>query len=60
MAKTGYNARWSYHKLHSCYCIYIGLAYNYGKTSIPLNSIKDGFLIENPILNEIDSRLGIE
>ena len=38
--------------------IYIGLAYNYGKTSIPLNSIKDGFLIENPILNEIGFKTG--
>ena len=38
--------------------IYIGLAYNYGKTSIPLNSIKDGFLIENPILNEVGFKTG--
>ena len=38
--------------------IYIGLAYNYGKTSIPLSSIKDGFLIENPILNEIGFKTG--
>ena len=38
--------------------IYIGLAYNNGNTSIPLNSIKDGFLIENPILNEIGFKTG--
>ena len=38
--------------------IYIGLAYNYGNTSIPLNSIKDGFLIENPLLNEIGFETG--
>ena len=31
--------------------IYIGLAYNYGSTSIPTSSIKDGYLIENPISN---------
>ena len=31
--------------------IFIGLAFNYGSTEIPLNSIDDGFLITNPILN---------
>ncbi len=30
--------------------IFIGLAYNYGTTEIPLDSIKDGFLIESHIL----------
>ena len=30
--------------------IYIGLAYSYGSSSISLDSIKDGYLINNPIL----------
>ena len=38
--------------------IYIGLAYNNGKTFVPLDSIRDGFLIENPILNEIGFKTG--
>ena len=32
--------------------IYIGLAYSYGSSSIPLNSISGGYLIDNPILLE--------
>ena len=30
--------------------IFIALVFNYGTESTPLNSIKDGFMIENPIL----------
>ena len=38
--------------------IFIGLAYNYGTTEIPLDSIKDGFLIESPILKDIGFQTG--
>ena len=38
--------------------IYIGLAYNYGSTSIPTSSIKDGYLIENPILLDLGFQTG--
>ena len=38
--------------------IYIGLAYNYGSTSIPTTSIKDGYLIENPILLDLGFQTG--
>jgi len=38
--------------------IYIGLAYSYGSSSIPLDSIKDGFLINNPILLESGFQTG--
>ena len=38
--------------------IYIGLAYSYGSKSIPVNSIKDGYLIENPILLEYGFQTG--
>ena len=38
--------------------IFIGMAYNYGTTEIPLNSINDGFLITNPIFTEIGFKTG--
>ncbi len=38
--------------------IYIGLAYSYGSSSISLGSIKDGFVITNPILTEAGFRTG--
>ena len=38
--------------------IFIGLAYNYGTKEIPLDSIKDGFLIESPILTDIGFQTG--
>ena len=38
--------------------IYIALAYSYGSSSISLNSIKDGFVITNPILTEAGFRTG--
>jgi len=38
--------------------IFIGLAYNYGTKEIPLDSIKDGFLIESPILKDIGFQTG--
>lgn len=38
--------------------IYIGMAYSYGSSSIPLDSIKDGFLINNPILLELGFQTG--
>ena len=38
--------------------IFIGLAFNYGSTEIPLNSIDDGFLITNPILTDIGFKTG--
>ena len=38
--------------------IFIGLAYNYGTTEIPLDSIKDGFLIDSPILKDIGFQTG--
>lgn len=38
--------------------IYIGLAYSYGSSSILLDSIKDGFLIKNPILTEAGFKTG--
>ena len=38
--------------------IYIAMAYSYGSSSIPLDSIKDGFLINNPILLELGFQTG--
>ena len=38
--------------------IYIALAYSYGSSSISLGSIKDGFVITNPILTEAGFRTG--
>ena len=38
--------------------IYIGLAYSYGSSSIPLNSISGGYLIDNPILLESGFKTG--
>ena len=38
--------------------IYIGLAYSYGSSSISLDSIDDGFVITNPILNEAGFKTG--
>ncbi len=38
--------------------IYIGLAYSYGSSSILLDSIEDGFVITNPILNEAGFKTG--
>ena len=38
--------------------IFIALVFNYGTESIPLNSIKDGFMIENPILLESGFKTG--
>ena len=38
--------------------IYIGLAYSYGSSSISLDSIKDGYLINNPILTEAGFKTG--
>ena len=38
--------------------IYIALAYIYGSSSISLGSIKDGFVITNPILTEAGFRTG--
>jgi len=38
--------------------IFIGMAYNYGTTEIPLNSINNGFLIVNPILTDIGFKTG--
>jgi len=38
--------------------IFIGLAYNYGTIEIPLDSIKDGFLIDSPILKDIGFQTG--
>ena len=38
--------------------IYIGLAYSYGSSSISLDSIDDGFVISNPILNEAGFKTG--
>ena len=38
--------------------IYIGLAYSYGSSSISLDSIKDGYLINNPILIEAGFKTG--
>ena len=38
--------------------IYIGLAYSYGSSSISLDSIKDGYLINNPILLESGFKTG--
>jgi len=38
--------------------IFIGLAYSYGTKEIPLDSIKDGFLIESPILKDIGFQTG--
>ena len=38
--------------------IYIGLAYSYGSSSIPLDSIDDGFVITNPILTEAGFKTG--
>ena len=38
--------------------IYIGLAYSYGSSSILLNSVKDGFVIDNPILVESGFKTG--
>ena len=38
--------------------IYIALAFSYGSSSIPLDSIKDGFLIKNPILLELGFKTG--
>ena len=38
--------------------IFIGMAYNYGTTEIPLNSINDGFLITNPIFTDIGFKTG--
>ena len=38
--------------------IYIGLAYSYGSSSISLDSIEDGFVITNPILNEAGFKTG--
>jgi len=38
--------------------IFIALVFNYGTESVPLNSIKDGFMIENPILLESGFKTG--
>ena len=38
--------------------IYIGLAYAYGSSSILLSSVKDGFVIDNPILVESGFKTG--
>ena len=38
--------------------IYIALAYSYGSSSISLGSIKDGFVITNPVLTEAGFRTG--
>ena len=38
--------------------IYIGLAYAYGSSSILLSSVKDGFVIDNPILVESGFKMG--
>ena len=38
--------------------IFIGLAYSYGTKEIPLDSIKDGFLIDSPILKDIGFQTG--
>ena len=38
--------------------IYIGLAYSYGSSSISLDSINDGYLINNPILLESGFKTG--
>lgn len=38
--------------------IYIGLAYSYGSSSILLDSIKDGFMITNPILTDAGFKTG--
>tara|TARA_B100001559_G_scaffold208403_1_gene174662 strand:- start:118 stop:1464 length:1347 start_codon:yes stop_codon:yes gene_type:complete len=38
--------------------IYIGLAYSYGSSSISLDSIKDGFVITNPILSQAGFKTG--
>ena len=38
--------------------IYIGLAYSYGSSSISLDSIKDGYSINNPILLESGFKTG--
>ena len=38
--------------------IYVALAYSYGSSSISLGSIKDGFVITNPILTEAGFRTG--
>ena len=38
--------------------IYIGLAYVYGSSSISLSSVKDGFVIDNPILVESGFKTG--
>ena len=38
--------------------IYIGLAYIYGSSSISLSSVKDGFVIDNPILVESGFKTG--
>ena len=38
--------------------IYIGLAYSYGSSSISLDSIQDGYVIDNPILLEAGFKTG--
>ena len=38
--------------------IYIGLAYSYGSFSIPTDSIKDGYLISNPVLLDSGFKTG--
>lgn len=38
--------------------IFIGMAYNYGSVEMPLNSIKGGALITNPIFTDIGFRTG--
>ena len=38
--------------------IYIGLAYSYGSSSISLDSIKDGYLISNPVLLDSGFKTG--
>ena len=38
--------------------IYIFMAFAYGDTDIPVDSIKDGYLVENPLLIELGLRTG--
>ena len=38
--------------------IYIGLAYSYGSSSISTDSIKDGYLISNPVLLDSGFKTG--